>query len=186
MSPKEIIAPPAVTPPDESHASLKTVLNTLRMTDVASDLFERVPRLRDVARRLVWLVPPSVVYPDTRRAIAAHCLEQAVPAAAREQGERAAAVFVGQILVNLSRLLELEVCTETRRWDPRNDAPLPEWVREHGPAEVRPLRGRAFELMSPHAFAASIAYRILDPNDMRFIDIAERDGVFGTPKEWAA
>lgn len=169
MFAKESTAPCAIHPPEEAHVLLEALMMELRMAEVATDLFERVPSIHEAALRLIWLVPPDVVYPDTRTSVAEYCLRDAVQAASSLNGDVAAAVFVSHLVANVSRLLELEIATAERRWNPTIDPPLLEWVEEHGQASVRVLQGCAYELYSPRRFAAVIAYRVLNPRDMRFV-----------------
>lgn len=169
MFSKETTAPCAINPPEEAHALLEGLMVSLRMSDVANHLFERVPTIHDAALRLIWLVPPDVVYPDTRISVAEYCLRDAVQGASGLSGDVATAVFVSHLVANVSRLLELEIGTAERRWNPMIDPPLLEWVEVHGQASVRVLQGCAYELYSPRRFAAVIAYRVLNPRDMRFV-----------------
>ncbi|KZC32576.1 MULTISPECIES: hypothetical protein [unclassified Rhodanobacter] len=169
MLSKEQIAPTAITPPDDARAMLDTLMDALRMTDVANDLFERMPTIHEAALRLVWLVPPGVVYPYTRTSVAEYCLRDAVQAASAMKGDVAVAVFVSHLVANVSRLLELEIGTDEQRWNPTTDLPLLEWMDRHGQASVRVLQGDAYELYSPRRFAATIAYRVLNPRDMRYV-----------------
>ncbi|KZC41130.1 hypothetical protein RHOFW510R12_00700 [Rhodanobacter sp. FW510-R12] len=169
MFSKETTAPRAIEPPDEARTLLDALMVDLRMAQVARDLFERLPSIHDAALRLIWLVPPAVVYPSTRTSVAEYCLRDAIQAAAGLAGEVAIAVFVTHLVGNVSRLLELEISTAERRWDPTRDQPLLEWVEKHGEASVRVLQGCAYELYSPRRFAATIAYRILNPRDMRYV-----------------
>lgn len=166
---KEQTAPTAITPPDDASAMLDALMDALRMTEVANDLFERMPTIHEAALRLVWLVPTDVIYPYTRRSVAEYCLRDAIQAASALKGDVAIAVFVSHLVANVSRLLELEIGTDARRWNPTTDLPLLEWMDRHGQASVRVLQGSACELYSPRRFAAAIAYRVLDPRDMRYV-----------------
>lgn len=179
-------APCAVATPDMVTGMLRRALVGLRIGDLAFALFDRLPRLQVVAERLLWLVPPKVVYPDTDISITYTCLKTAIAAAAREPGERAAAVFIGQLLANATRLLEVEVATASTRWDPRRDHPLPEWEQVHGESAITALRGNEFELASPLSFAGMLSYRILDPTDMRYLTMAADEGLFGEMAGMAA
>jgi len=174
-------APTAITPPEEARALLDTLMATLRMGDVARDLFERIPTIHDAALRLIWLVPPGVVYPYTRTSMAEYCLRDAVQSASPLTGDVAVAVFVSHLVANVSRLLELEIGTDELRWDPTQDLPLLEWMDRHGQASVRVLQGAAYELYSPRRFAAAIAYRVLNPRDLRYVVGDVRNG---TVEHW--
>ncbi|UJJ60421.1 hypothetical protein [Rhodanobacter denitrificans] len=169
METKEKTAPRAIAPPEEAAALLDALMSSLRMSEVARDLFERVPTIHEAALRLIWLVPPGVVYPFTRTSLAEYCLRDAVQVASGSNGDVAVALFVSHLVANISRLLELEIGTAEERWNPTTDAPLLEWMDLHGQASVRVLQGSAYELYSPRRFAATIAYRILNPRDMRYV-----------------
>lgn len=182
----ETTAPTAISPPDEAQILLKRALDGLRMTDIAAVLFSRVPRLRDVALRLTWFIPPHIVYPFTQKSLLSHFLEEAIPAASREDGEAAARTFINLVLANVSRLLELEISIGARRWDPRCDAPLQEWIEQNGEPAIALLQGDGFELQSPRRFAAAIAYRVLEPDDMHLLAASENALQYDVFSECAA
>ena len=182
----EMTAPTSIVPPDEAQILLKRSLDVLRMTDIAAVLFSRVPRLRDVALRLAWFMPPHIVYPFTQKSLLSHFLEEAVPAASREEGMAAARAFINLVLANVSRLLELEIAANGRRWDPRSDAPLQEWIEINGEPTVSLLQGDGFELQSPRRFAAAIAYRVLEPDDMHLLEASDNDAQYDVFGEVAA